>query len=170
MTVVPGYRRILAVDPSVRNTGWAILDAYNRRIEKIIKTGEIQRPQPKDVDVFAETLTKPEVKVDLVAIEDQYMGKNVKVLMQLTEMRVRYQHSFEIRGVPVIVIPANDWQLGLLEGFITRASVRDERKTMAMQYVHMLFDKEKKIKSSDVCDAICIGVWAIKNNLQGARR
>lgn len=168
MTVVPGppkitYRRVLAIDPAVKKTGWAVLDADGRRVKRVVARGVFKYATPAEIDEFAAHLAQPALHPDVVAIEDQYLDKNVHTLIRLVEMRVRFQHSFQIREIPVVVIPADEWQMGLLSGMITRKSRRIERKAACLKYIQSLHDP--KCKSQDEADAIAIGVWAVRSDL-----
>lgn len=157
------YRRVLGIDPAVRKTGWAVMDADGRRVTRIVKTGVYHYATTDDIQAFALALCKPDVRPDLVAIEGQYFDKNVAVLIALVEMRMRIQVIFELQGIPVVIVAAQDWQLGLLNGLINRKSPRKDRKAAAALYVKRFHPSNAK--SQDEIDAIAIGVWAIRADL-----
>lgn len=157
------YRRVLGIDPAVRHTGWGILDASGRRVTRIVKSGVYHYATTADIQEFALAICKPDVRPDLVAIEGQYFNKNVAVLIALVEMRMRIQVIFELLGIPVVIVAAQDWQLGLLNGLITRKSPRKDRKAAAALYIKRFHPGN--YKSQDEIDAIAIAVWAVRADL-----
>lgn len=159
------YRRVLAIDPATK-TGWALVDADGRRVTKVIRTGIFSDPTPMNIDEFARKLTVPSVRPDVVVIEDQYFGRNIRTLISLTEDRTRFQHSFEVRGRRCVLVPANDWQIGMLGKLIHHKSKRDERKRAAKWFVNKVYNLDL---STDEADALTLATYAVHQDLISRR-
>jgi Holliday junction resolvasome RuvABC endonuclease subunit len=160
------YRRIVGIDPAAK-TGWAVLDAEGRRPLRVVQAGSL-RPDANAVAQLVRHLTQPSVRPDLIALEDQFFGRNVHTLKKLVETRSRFMQGFEVAGVRVVLIPANDWQMGLLKGMIHAKSKRKDRKAAAKKYGQLLFG-EHAAANQDEWDAVCLATWAIRAALWGAK-
>ena len=159
------YRRVVGIDPAAK-TGWAVLDAEGRRPTRVVQAGSL-KPDANAVARLVRHLTQPWVKPDIVAIEDQYYGRNVHTLKKLVETRSRFMQGFEAAGVRVVLVPANDWQMGLLKGMIQPRSQRKERKKAAAMYGKRLYG-EHAAANQDEWDAICVATWTVRAALWGA--
>lgn len=160
------YRRIVGIDPAAR-TGWAVVDAQGRRPMRAVQAGTLKGQDAAAVQSLVRHLTQPHVRPDLVAIEDQYYGRNVATLKSLVETRTRFLQEFQAAGIPAILVAANDWQMGLLKGMIGPRSMRKERKAAAKKYGQILFG-EHAAANQDEWDACLIAVYAIRAALWGA--
>lgn len=154
-------RRILALD-SAKRTGWAVVDAVGLAPWRFVKSGVLKVEDAKVVREFAEHFCRSEVET--VAIEDPYLGKNVRTMKSLVETRTRFQHEFEVHGVRTILVPPSDWQMGLLKGWISSRSPRQQRKKAAADYARRAFP-DVKIGGFDESDAICMALWTIRAGL-----
>lgn len=159
-----GYRRILSIDPA-RRTGWAILDAKGRDVLRLVATGTLRQTGAAHVESFAAHMTRPKVRPDMAVIEDQYLGRRRQdgvVLKVLVEIRTRFSQALEARGVPVMLVMADDWQTSILSPVVGPETRRAERKRAAALYVRKWYSRELP---EDENDAVALGTYAVRAGL-----
>ena len=91
----------------------------------------------------------------IAAVEDCYLGKNVRTLKKLQDAQTRIVLACEAHGLDVRLIPPQEWQadLGL-------TGDRDDRKFGAMRIAKILLGKQKIQLTQDMADAVCIADYA----------
>lgn len=118
------WKTIKADDSDFRKRGYFICKA----ITKIMKKG----------------------KVDLVVLEDIYLGLNSSILTMLAELRGMLTYHTQELGIELLVIPAVLWKNKYIDCPTTRT---DQKKYMMDKFE---FFTGTKADSDDVADAYCM--------------
>lgn len=135
---------IVACDPGTKHCAFAVY-----KNGKLIKTIKIKSTFEK-IKAFFESLED----VFTLVIEDQYLSLNVYTLKKLVEVRTTVIVVAKMTNAEkCLIVPPQKWQQIEL-GLHTR-SKREQRKEVAKIVASSITGK--KVKDSDIADAICIG-------------
>lgn len=143
------YKTIISIDLSSLSTGMAIAVKNEIRASKVIqiKEDDFYKRCEKMVDAVLSVIRKCEV--DLVIIEDIYLGLNSGVLTKLAELRGMLHYNLIKLGIEVIYINANIWKHQLNLG-----TNRSEQKKQSIIIANEIMSKD--IKTDDEADAVCM--------------
>lgn len=102
---------------------------------------------------------------DLVCIEAPFVRLNPATALGLATLMGRWLQAWERREVATTTVLASTWQIGLLEGLITRRSARAARKAAARRWALATFGADLP---EDEADAACLATWALRRaRMQG---
>lgn len=173
---VEGHRYVLAIDPALSTTGVAVLDIDTSELVfacKIITPSK--DPQDERIMTIARRLFAATALYNItdVILEDGYSGVNQKTNLQLATLRGAIIAVFKLRNLQVHhLVPSKIRQMLECGG---RASKEEVAQVVASTYKgHKEFDKigpysnkQNKDKTSDIYDAISIGMAFIKMQKDG---
>lgn len=163
---------VLAIDPSLSSTGWAIIGVNTRLVEKggAFKTS---KKESTDDRIHAVTLKLYEeakrYPVTHVILEDGYIGSNAKTGLQLASLRGALIEIFTWYGYRVHHMKPTE--IRSMFGQKGNASKEDIANAVRAFYgedstlianIGPYSDKQNKNKTSDIYDAISIGLAYIR--------
>lgn len=151
---------LLAIDPSLSSTGFAVFDEEGKLIEygkqttgnKIIEEDRICKIANK-----IKTLIE-KYKIEVVVMETQFFSKNAKTSMQLS--RLRGAITYVCRGLNVdmeYLTPAEARKLLMGVGSAKKEDVANYIRENVVD-LGPLIDRTCKEKNSDIYDSIAIGI------------
>lgn len=149
--------RILALDPSSQNTGFAVMQ-IERNAPHIVKSGSISHPKPRKVTYedkcrFIFMVVKNQLlewQPDLVVIEYPFVGRNAKTAVQLGRLCGMLEATCQIMGYSYMTVMPTVWKAAFAgSGGADKNQVYD---MVDMQY-------GIKAGSHDESDAIGIGTY-----------
>ena len=101
--------RMLGIDPGLATTGYAVLDKYDELNNlDLIKSGTIRTNSKSTKStrlglIFAELMELIELfQPDEIAVETQFIAKNVKAAMSVSEVRATALIAASRYGIPVL--------------------------------------------------------------------
>lgn len=152
-TVIPedlDKKNILSIDLASRSVGIAY--SQNGRIVrwKTIKAEDIdfRKRGHRITKEIAEIMKKG--KVELVVLEDIYLGLNSSILTMLAELRGMLTYNVQEMGIELLIIPAVLWKNKFIDCPTTRA---EQKKYMMSKFY---FFTGETADSDDVADAYCM--------------
>ena len=102
-------------------------------------------------------------KPDLVAIEGQYGGPNIRTLIQLAESRGRLVAACEYCDIPHIIVQPQQWLSSL--GIGSKAKRTKQRDQWVIKITKVLMDEEPGPDFNiDHAAAVAIAYYAYKNH------
>lgn len=142
-------KTFVSIDLSSLSTGMAIAVKNEIRASKVIQIKEdnFYKRCEMMVDRIIDTIKIH--KVDLVIIEDIYLGLNSNVLIKLSELRGMLHYNLMKLNIEIIYINANIWKHELNLG-----TNRSEQKAQSIRLASKLMNKD--IKTDDEADAVCM--------------
>lgn len=172
--------RILSLDQSTRNVGYAIFDGEKLEkyglidLEKLIKQREdfLNKDYLERICLMKEILIEmiQRFNIDVVGFEDTVLtsygssNNQVDVLKKLTKALGVYEVALIEKQLAFKTIPANVWREGL--GF---GKKREEIKANTIKYINKEFnlelkeyDSKSKDNDDDIADSIGIGKYLVK--------
>jgi Holliday junction resolvasome RuvABC endonuclease subunit len=149
---------VLGIDSAFVRTGWALLEREGLQ-ERLIAHGLLEACDADVVNEFAGRMATGPRTINLVVIEDAYLGENVDTLKSLSRLVGRWQQAFEALGLKTRLVMADVWQRGLLTGLITAKTERDGRKKAAQLWAQATFGEALH---TDEADAVGLGVWVLR--------
>ncbi len=156
---------VLALDPSLSSTGYAIIDSTNNRL---ITKGRVTTSSKDDTDTRVQIILRQLIwivenrNIQDVILEDGFVGKNAKTGLQLSELRGAIIFYFK-RNKHVVVhqLPSENRKNFKLPGNAKKEEVAKEVLKYypnLEQEIGPYSDKANKQKTSDIYDAISIGL------------
>lgn len=157
--------KILALDPSLSSTGFALFNTKTKK--ELITQGKITTNNKDSRDVRIQNiiyLLSSEFKTDLdaVILEDGYVGTNASSSLKLAELRGALIFFYKYNNIDVIHrLPTEIRKNFGLKG---NAKKEDVAKEVLKYYPKLIndvgpySDKANKQKTSDIYDAISIGL------------
>lgn len=147
--------RILALDPSSKATGFAIMQIENE-VPYLVRSGTISHPKPskasfEDKCAYIFNVVKSmlmEWKPDLVVIEYPFVGKNAKTAIQLGRLAGMLEATVKHTGYSYMMVLPTVWK----SAFTGNGNAGKE---LVMQYVNLYYGTQ--IASNDESDAVAIG-------------
>ncbi len=155
---------ILALDSAPACTGWALLERVANR-ELIHGSGVLRGVGWRLVRDFVARVVA-HGKVELVVIEDAYLGSNVATLKGLCRLVGRWEQEFQRAGIRTRMVMASEWQRGMLSGLIHEHSKSEARRAASILWVRA---EHKMDLGHDECAAICMGTWVARKIALNAR-
>lgn len=162
---------LLSIDPSLSSTGYAIID--NETYE-ILEKGRITTNNKLHTDdrviSIISSLIKVQQKynVDTIILEDGYVGFSAKTSLQLSELRGAIIAIFKYKNMNVAHrMPSEIRKNFGLQGNAKKEEVADAVLKIYPQLLEEIgpySDKANKKKTSDIYDAISIGLSYIKES------
>ena len=157
--------KILALDPSLSSTGYAVIDSETQ--ELIIK-GKINTSSKNTTDdriyniiMYLKTITN-NIDFSMIILEDGYVGVNSQSSLKLSELRGAIIFYFKLQGYKVVhQLPSEIRKNFGLKG---NAKKEEVSKRVLKYYPYLekeigpYSDKANKNKTSDIYDAISIGL------------
>jgi len=140
--------KIIAIDPDTKSINYAV---YGN--EQYIRHGKISREiDIKKYDFEMRNLLKG---AGLVAIEDQYLGKNVVTFKKLIKVVGEVEYIAKLLGIKIKPVTPQAWQTKMLR--ISNKAKRPERKKKALIIAGAI--AKETITDHNFADAICIGSY-----------
>ena len=133
-----------AIDPSISNTGHAIIDGAN-----LIAYGHGPMRTPQAINALVDVLVA--YGPDVVGIEAGYVSVNAKVGLQLAELRGALAHVLRSKGMRVEYVQPSAWRAAL--GLGVPKAKTPELKRRAIAWVLGAFGV---VATTDEADAICL--------------
>lgn len=149
---------VLAIDSAFTRTGWALMERDGRK-ERLIGHGLLEACDADVVNEFAGRMATGPLSINVVAVEDAYLGENVDTLKALSRLVGRWQQSFEVLGLKTRLVMADVWQKGILMGLITGKTEREGRKRAAQIWAQATFGEALH---TDEADAVGLGAWVLR--------
>ena len=158
---------VLSLDPSLSSTGYAIIDSDTL---KLICKGKLNTSSKDTTDDRIEQIVNrlnflPEAPH--VILEDGFIGNNAKTGLQLSELRGAIIFNFRQRNC--IVVHRLPSEIRKNFGLSGNAKKEEVSKEVLKYYPYLetqigpYSDKANKQKTSDIYDAISIGLSYILN-------
>jgi Holliday junction resolvasome RuvABC endonuclease subunit len=147
---------VIGIDPGT-TTGWAIVE--HAIPWKYVASGEIELSNQCTATAFLESLLYPNRRPErvMVAIEDQYLDKNVATTIKLARMSGRWEEAALHMGLNVKMINPKSWQSSELG---KRSMLRKQIKALARTKVRSLYGP-LAAASEHSADAVLIArYWA----------
>ena len=168
---------VLAIDPALSTTGYAVLSVLTKEIIYIDKyCTSTKLDYDKRVDLIVTELFNIAVKygVSAIALEDGFVGTNLRTACQLAELRGSIGGVFSFNKYPVCKLQPSYVRKAI--GCSGNASKMDVAMMLTSIYsnnpkfkrIGPYSDKQNKDKTSDMYDALGIGVAYCTFCLKGA--
>lgn len=152
---------LLSLDQSLNLTGFAIFNNIDGELYKYgvfdlkdIKGDNVTDEKILNIKMFIDKIIN-NYNIKLVVIEDIQSQSNINTFKLLSWLQGVLKNYLYENGVPYLIISPATWrkELGI------KGRKRDEQKISAINYVK---SKYRIDVSSDVADAICIGLATIE--------
>lgn len=167
---------VLAIDPALSTTGYAVINADTMDLAYINKF----TTSSKNPDMFRinEIVTKlfsiaSMYNIKHVILEDGFLGKNPRTCIQLATLRGAIMGAFMLCKYDIVMMMPSEIrsQLGV-GGNATKDIVAQAVSAMypghrKLAIIGPYSDKQNKNKTSDIYDAISIGVAYLKKRKNG---
>lgn len=135
---------IIAIDPSIRATGFAVLDNAI-----LTSFGRTELRTAAQVETLVAQLAS--FKPDVVAIETTFVSVNPKTGIDLAELRGRLRQALESRLIDVALVAPGTWRKSTI-----KPPARSKRKALKAMSKAFALDHYGVMASDDESDAICI--------------
>lgn len=158
--ILKNYEVVIAVDPKADQKKKVAISVWLKG-----EIQEVKRVKPKDLQnqfrLFANRFCNESV---IVAVEDQYLGKNYQASKKLTEQKNRIFGWCDMLGFDTVSVPAATWQGPILGVFNEPSEVRKQLSmTIAKGILGMRNDQEL---DEDSADAVCLGQYIVNRTKQ----
>lgn len=161
--------KAMGIDPSTKKTAHSIFvddELVNYGVERRYSPSERKNGMETSDRIFSiyrsiKTIIKKE-KPDIIYIEDSYLGQtnNVLVLKWLCRLQGFLMELCMSMDIEYRLVMPSEWRAGL--GIPNGKGInRKEEKEYAVAYVNKTFNKNFTMADEDVCEAICLGKFAI---------
>lgn len=164
---------VLAIDPALSTTGYAVINMNTLELEYINKF----TTSPKNLDDFRinEIVTKlfsiaAQYPIKYIILEDGYLGPNPRTCIQLATLRGAIIGAFSLCKYTVYhMLPSQiRKELGCggqaKKDEVAQAIINMYPNNKKLNIIGPYSDKQNKNKTSDIYDAISIGVAFVKNH------
>jgi Holliday junction resolvasome RuvABC endonuclease subunit len=149
---------VLGIDSAFARTGWALVERDGAK-ERLIAHGILDAVDYEVVSEFAGKMATGALTIDVVVIEDAYLGVNVDTLKALSRLVGRWQQAFEVLGLSTRLVMADVWQRGVLKGLMSTSTAREGRKRAAQIWAKATF---AEALGEDEADAVGIATFEIR--------
>jgi len=123
--------KILGIDPGVNRVGYGLVEKKEGGRELVVCTGVISPPARAKYEEKAAFIIKKfdilleDLKPDVVAIEEIYLGKNVQVTLKIGQITGIVMGSALRKGVPFVLLSAREVKQNITgTGAATKEQVR----------------------------------------------
>lgn len=165
-------RHVLAIDPALSTTGYAVVDIDTYELVYVNKfTTSPKLSDDERIHAILTELTRITEKywIHNIILEDGYSGPNQKTALQLATLRGAIIGLFTFKQYHVVHMQPTQ----IRKAFGCGGNAKKEQIAQAvvqmygnehpmLQFVGPYSDKQNKYKTSDIYDAISIGVAFIK--------
>jgi crossover junction endodeoxyribonuclease RuvC len=106
--------KILGIDPGVNRVGYGLVEKKKEGKEEVVCTGTISPPAKERYEKKVEFIIKKvdilleDLKPDVVAIEEIYLGKNVRVTLKIGQVTGLVMGSALRKNVPFVLLSARE--------------------------------------------------------------
>ena len=157
-------KNILALDPSLSSTGWAVFDDKNTCPEvNKIQTDTNDGNTDERITIIVDKIQTLAFSYNIrhVIFEDGYIGKSAKTGLQLAELRGAIIYILRAQGYDVYhMMPSQIRKTFGLKGNAKKEEVANavlEKYPELENKIGPYSDKQNKKKTSDMYDAVSIG-------------
>ncbi len=167
---------VLAIDPALSTTGWAVLN-YDQEIQDVgkFKTSPILSTTDRIHAVVHELYEQAQrFPVVDVVLENGFIGANAKTGLQLASLRGAIIEIFTWFNYPVrYMLPSEIRSILNHKGNATKEEIAESIRSFYkpdnkfMIAIGPYSDKQNKHKTSDIYDAISIGLAYIRAKQSG---
>lgn len=174
--------RILAIDASIRSTGYTVLEyteTSNHVSIEAIKIGKIvtKKTADENIAITIAQIVKElielaiEYQVDEVELEDGFVGKNGKTALLLSGLRQSIITAFYLNHIPVSTdLPSAIRSIVMGNGSVDKQAIAEHIQTVfaenhLIQSIGVFRDKGKS-KNDDIYDSISIGLARVLKQLK----
>lgn len=149
--------KVLALDQALKSTGWAVFE-NNKVIDSGIFSTQGASPIEQRLGAIWEFLSDLYYKhdFDYVAMEDCQQQKNAQTYQKLSMVKATLILWCYFNDIKYEVLAPSHWRSTLN----IKGRAREEQKQNAIDYIKSKFNLDV---SSDIADAICIGVAYLEN-------
>ena len=158
--------RILSIDPSLSSCGYAIIDSFNRSIVKINRITTSQKDGDENQRIYIitkeiENIIKNDNEIQEITLEDGFV-KFAGSSLKLGKLRGALIFNAQNIGIKVYSQEPTETRKNL--GLKGNAKKEDVAAKILELYPNLLedigeySDKPGKNKTSDMYDAVCIGI------------
>lgn len=139
--------RCLGIDVAT-SCGWAIVDISERGLPVLPRSGVMildvrLASQVKELASFAQHPWR----VDVVGLEEPYLGNNPHALKVLARLIGRFEQAFGVVGIETVLVPAQTWQTAVLGSF--GGKKREDRKKAARIWAKAMFGRDLPQDAAD---------------------
>jgi crossover junction endodeoxyribonuclease RuvC len=158
---------ILSIDPSLSSTGYCIIEKDTRKIIKIgrytTKNNISENDRIRNIVIELFDIFSSDDSINEIALEDGFSNsKNLKTGLQLAKLRGGIITYFRISGIPVYTQEPKETRKNLgLKGNAKKEEVANKVLELYPELIDRIgpySDKNNKQKTSDMYDAVCIGI------------
>ena len=166
---------VLAIDPALSTTGYAVINLNTLELAYINKfTTSAKNPDDFRINEIVSKLfcIASQYPIKYIVLEDGYLGSNAKTAIQLATLRGAIIGVFSFNKYHVYhMLPSQIRKLLGCGGNAKKEQVAEEIVKMypnnkKLDIIGPYSDKQNKDKTSDIYDAISIGV-AFAKSLRG---
>ena len=161
--------KAMGIDPSTKATAYSVFvdsELVNYGVERRYSPSERKNGMETADRIFSiyhsiKEIIKKEIP-DIIYIEDSYLGQtnNVAVLKWLCRLQGFLMELCMSMGIEYRLVMPSEWRAGL-EIPNGKEIKRKAEKEYAIAYVNKRFGKTFTKADEDVCEAICLGQFAI---------
>lgn len=163
---------VLALDPSLSSTGYAFINSNDKKIlikgKIVTKSKETTDDRIQKIITFLKFIIKDnKINVSSVILEDGYVGINIQSSLKLAELRGALIAYFKYNHYTVIHQQPKEIRKNF--GLKGNAKKEEVAKRVLRYYPNIeseigpYSDKPNKNKTSDIYDAISIGLSYVLN-------
>ena len=167
---------VLALDASISSTGYAVMD-FNERLLEFNKITTKSKENENDRIFKIANKVKDlivQYDVEIVVIESQFLGRNVRTAMQLSRLRGAIIFVCKLLNVELYDLTPSEIRKSLFDNgsaskeevaYFVRSHFHYDEKVQALGEFN---DRQSKAKNSDIYDAISIALaFTNKHNEEG---
>lgn len=167
---------ILAVDPALSTTGYAVINADNMDLAYIAKfTTTSRNPDSFRINAIVTKLFSIAAMYNIkhIILEDGFLGKNPRTCIQLATLRGAIMGAFMLCKYDIeMMLPSEirrEFGVGGNAGkeIVAQAVSSMYPNNKKLEIIGPYSDKQNKDKTSDIYDAISIGVAYLKKRKKG---
>jgi crossover junction endodeoxyribonuclease RuvC len=157
---------ILAVDPSLTSTGCTVIDDQSRKIWEIRRFTSTTKDGTENERIhnILRKLDRLTINYSIteIAIEDGFTGPNKKSSLSLAKLRGAILGYFIMKGCSIDESAPKETRVNLgLKGNASKEEVAEYILNLYPELLEKIgpySDKNNKNKTSDMYDAVCIGL------------
>lgn len=169
---------VLAIDPALSTTGYAVIDQHGELvyINKFTTPNSISTDERIRLIIAKLYSITQQLTVKYIVLEDGYTGQNSKTSLQLATLRGAIIGVFQHRGFQVYhMLPTQIRKALGCKGNANKEQVAQKvseiyKNNYKLNIIGPYSDKQNKNKTSDIYDAISIGVAFLKILQEGSKQ
>ncbi|MCM8769485.1 MAG: crossover junction endodeoxyribonuclease RuvC [Candidatus Omnitrophica bacterium] len=155
---------ILGIDPAVNSLGFGVVEE-NRGILKVLKSGCLRPGVKKSFTEKFAFLTREinnlieQVQPDKIAIEEIYLGENVRVALKIGQIIGMVMGLALRRDIPWVLIPVRE----VKQNLVGHGAARKEQVRFMVEQL----TANRKVSNFDESDALAVAIACV---FDGKRR